>query len=414
MKVIIVLPYQKYTCLKTIQNRKLILYTLALVNFIHIIDSMLIMPLGDIFISEFGIDSAQYSLLVSAYALSAFFSSLLGVFFLDRFDRKNALLFIYIGFGIGTIACGFASNYWQLVSLRILTGFFGGMIGAMVLSVVSDLYKFKERGSAMGILFAAFSAASALGVPMGIYLASKGTWQLPFIILGVMALLIATFVYLRFPSMRAHLLSQSKTVDYAKTITNITSDTNQLNALLAGMILVLAHFMIIPFISPYLIANVGLTQEQIALQFFCGGIATIVSAPFIGKMTDKYGVMKVFTIVMILSFIPTVLITNLAVVPVWVAISFTTMFFVFASGRMISPNTIITAAASQSNRGSFMSIKSALQQLAIGMSSLIAGQVIFIGDDEKFYNYHWVGIISIGFALVAILLVRRIRVAEGN
>jgi len=180
------------------------------------------------------------------------------------------------------------------------------------------------------------------------------------------------------------------------------------------MILVLAHFMIIPFISPYLIANVGLTQEQIALQFFCGGIATIVSAPFIGKMTDKYGVMKVFTIVMILSFIPTVLITNLAVVPVWVAISFTTMFFVFASGRMISPNTIITAAASQSNRGSFMSIKSALQQLAIGMSSLIAGQVIFIGDDEKFYNYHWVGIISIGFALVAILLVRRIRVAEGN
>jgi len=162
MKVIIVLPYQKYTCLKTIQNRKLILYTLALVNFIHIIDSMLIMPLGDIFISEFGIDSAQYSLLVSAYALSAFFSSLLGVFFLDRFDRKNALLFIYIGFGIGTIACGFASNYWQLVSLRILTGFFGGMIGAMVLSVVSDLYKFKERGSAMGILFAAFSAASAL------------------------------------------------------------------------------------------------------------------------------------------------------------------------------------------------------------------------------------------------------------
>ena len=172
--------------------------------------------------------------------------------------------------------------------------------------------------------------------------------------------------------------------------------------------------MIIPFISPYLIANVGLSQEEIALQFFCGGVATIISAPFIGRMTDKYGVMRVFSIVMFLSFIPTILITNLTIVPIWVAISFTTMFFVFASGRMISPNTIITAAASQANRGSFMSIKSALQQLAIGLSSLIAGQIIFIGEDNRFYNYHWVGIISIVFGVSVIYLVRKIKVAKGN
>ena len=346
--------------------------------------------------------------------MSAFFSSLIGVFYLDRFDRKTALLFIYTGFGIGTIACAFTDSYVQLVSLRVFTGFFGGMIGAMVLSIVSDLYKFKERGSAMGILFAAFSAASALGVPIGIYLAAKSSWHLPFIVIGAVALLIAVFIAFIFPNMTAHLSEQDKKINFKKTIKVITTDSNQLNALLAGFVLVLAHFMIIPFISPYLIANVGLTQEEIALQFFCGGVATVISAPFIGRMTDKYGVMKVFSIVMFLSFIPTLLITNLKVVPIWVAISFTTMFFVFASGRMISPNTIITAAASQANRGSFMSIKSALQQLAIGLSSLIAGQVIFIGEDEMFYNYHWVGIISIIFGVSTIFLVRKIKVAKGN
>ena len=396
------------------KSKTFILYTLALVNFIHIIDSMLIMPLGDIFIKEFQISSEEYSFLVSAYALAAFFSSLVGVFFLDRFDRKRALLFIYTGFGLGTMACGFANSYIQLVSLRILTGVFGGMIGAMVLSVVSDLFKFKERGAAMGILFAAFSAASALGVPFGIYLAAKSNWQLPFLVLGLSALCIAVFVFFLFPNMTEHLSIQDDKVNFKKTITNITTDLNQLNALLAGFVLVLAHFMIIPFISPYLIANVGLSQEQIALQFFCGGAATIISAPFIGRMTDKYGVMRVFTIVMFLSFIPTVLITNLQVVPVYVAISFTTMFFVFASGRMISPNTIITAAASQSNRGSFMSVKSALQQLAIGLSSIIAGQIMTIGDDDLFHNYHWVGFLSIAFAIITIFLVKRIRVAKGN
>ena len=288
------------------------------------------------------------------------------------------------------------------------------MIGAMVLSVVSDLYKFKERGAAMGMLFAAFSAASALGVPIGIYLAAKGSWHLPFIVIGVSALLIAGFIAIIFPNMISHLSEQDEKVNFKKTVKAITTDSNQLNALLAGFVLVLAHFMIIPFISPYLIANVGLTQEAIALQFFCGGVATVVSAPIIGRMTDKYGVMKVFSTVMFLSFIPTVLITNLQVVPLWLAISFTTMFFVFASGRMISPNTIITAAASQTNRGSFMSIKSALQQLAIGLSSLIAGQVIFIGENDKFYNYHWVGILSIIFGVSSIFLVRKIKVARGN
>lgn len=400
--------------IKQLENRQLILYTLALVNFIHIVDSMLIMPLGDIFIQEFNINSKEYSFLVSSYALAAFFSSIIGVFYLDRFDRKTGLLFIYTGFGIGTLACAFAESYLQLVSLRIFTGFFGGMIGAMVLSIVSDLFRFKERGTAMGILFAAFSAASALGIPIGIYLAAKSSWHLPFIVIGIVALLIAGFVAIVFPNMTSHLSTQDEHLDFGKTIRTITSDPNQLNALFAGFILVLAHFMIIPFISPYLIANVGLTQEEIALQFFFGGIATIVSAPFIGRMTDRYGVMRVFTIVMFLSFIPTVLITNLKVVPIWVAISFTTMFFVLASGRMISPNTIITAAASQTNRGSFMSIKSALQQLAIGLASLIAGQVMFLGEDDKFYNYPWVGVISIFFGICTIFLVRKIRVAEGN
>ena len=400
--------------IKQLKNRQLILFTLALVNFIHIVDSMLIMPLGDIFIKEFEISSGEYSLLVSSYALAAFFSSLIGVFYLDRFDRKTVLLFIYTGFGVGTIACAFADSYLQLVSLRVFTGFFGGMIGAMVLSIVSDLYKFKERGAAMGILFAAFSAASALGIPIGIYLAAKSSWHLPFIVIGIIALLIAGFIAIIFPNMTSHLSEQDKEINFKKTVKAITSDSNQLNALFAGFVLVLAHFMIIPFISPYLMTNVGLTQEEIALQFFCGGVATVISAPLIGRMTDKYGVMKVFSTVMFLSFIPTVLITNLNIVPIWIAISFTTMFFVFASGRMISPNTIITAAASQANRGSFMSIKSALQQLAIGLSSLIAGQVIFIGDDNIFHNYHWVGIISIVFGVSSIFLVRKIKVAKGN
>lgn len=395
------------------QERSLILFTLATVNFTHIVDSMLIMPLGDIFIELFGISAAEYSYLVSSYAIAAFISSLFGVFLLDRFDRKKALVFIYTGFAVGTLMCAFAESYLALLLLRFGTGLFGGMIGALVLSVVSDLYLFKERGAAMGILFAAFSAASALGVPIGIYLAAKGDWQMPFLIIGIIGLVISSFIMFKFPSMTAHFNAVDKKPSFTETISAITDDSNQVNALLAGFILVLAHFMIIPFISPYMIKNVGFSQMEITYQFFLGGLATVVSAPIVGKLTDKLGVMKVFTVVMIISFIPTMFITTMGEQPLWYGLIFTTMFFVFASSRMISPNTIITASAPTANRGSFMSIKSALQQFAIFLSAIISGAIVTI--DEGVYQHYWyVGLLSVAFGIVSIFLVKRLKVAKGN
>jgi predicted MFS family arabinose efflux permease len=396
-----------------LEKRSLILFILALINFTHIVDSMLIMPLGDIFIVMFDISAREYSYLVSSYALAAFFSSLVGVFFLDRFDRKKALLFVYTGFAIGTFLCAFANTYLMLLSIRFLTGLFGGMIGALVLSIVSDMYPFKERGSAMGILFAAFSAASALGVPIGIYLAAKGNWQFPFLILGGLGIIIGLIVYFIVPKMTEHFSYLDTKPTFSRTVLAIITDSNQVQALLSGFVLVLAHFMIIPFISPYMIKNVGLTQMEISYQFFLGGCATIISAPLIGRLTDKYGVMKVFVTVMLISFIPTMLITTMNIMPLYYALTWTTMFFVFASGRMISPNALITAAAPTANRGSFMSIKSAFQQLAIFFASFISGLVVVI-EDGQYHNYLYVGLISIAFGIAAIFMVARIKVAQGN
>jgi len=373
------------------------------------------MPLGDIFITEFGISASEFSILVSSYSFAAFFSSLIGVFYLDTFDRKKGLLFIYIGFSIGTFLCSFADSYFHLLTLRIITGLFGGMISAMVLSIVSDLYLFKERGKAMGMLMGAFSVASAIGVPFALYLAAKGDWHTPFFILGLSCVMVCFIVLFTFPNMKEHLKSIDKNRSFKHTLSAITSDANQINALMAGFVLVLAHFMIIPFISPYLIKNVGFSQMEITYQFFFGGLATVISSPLIGRAVDKYGVMKVLIITMFLSFIPTYIITNLSVVPVTIGVMYTTLFFVFATGRMIAPNTIITAAASQTNRGSFMSFKSALQQLAIALSALISGQIIFINELTNLYeNYNLVGYLAIALGIVTLFLVRLIKVAKGN
>ena len=395
-------------------SKKFALYLLAVANFTHIVDSMLIMPLGDVFIEFFQISALEYSYLVSAYALGAVLSSLTAFLYLDRFDRKTALLFLYGGFSVGTLLCGYADGYWMLVILRFLTGAFGGVIGALAFAIASDLFKFKERGMAIGILMGAFSAASALGVPFGLYLAATFNWRIPFICLGLLGILMLILLLWKFPSISIHREEIDERPTVKRTVNLLIRDSNQVNALILGMILVLGHFIIIPFISPFMIRNVGFSQMEITWIFLLGGLSMVFSAPLVGKLTDRIGVMKVFTASIVLSFIPTIGITHMGPSPLWYGLLYTTLFFIFGSSRMIPANTMITASVGLENRGSFMSMKSALQQLAIALSSLISGTIVFIGEDGLYHNYHLVAYLSIAFCLWSVYLCSRLRVAAGN
>ncbi len=372
------------------------------------------MPLGDIFIAQFGLSAVEYTYLVSAYAFGAVGSSMIAFLMLDRFDRKKALLVLYSGFVVGTLLCGFADSYFLLVLLRFFTGSFGGVIGALAFAIVADLYAFKERGAAIGILMGAFSAASALGVPFGLYLAASYSWRVPFIGLGAIGAITALLILFFFPSIRIHMRDWHHKPSMASTVKSLFYDRNQVNALVLGMVLVLGHFVIIPFISPFMIRNVGFTQMDVTYIFLFGGIAMVFSSPLVGRLTDVYGVVRIFTIFIFLSFIPTIAITHMDQSSLWFGLLFTTLFFIFASGRMIPANTLITAAVGSETRGSFMSMKSALQQLAVGLASVLSGMIVYINEEGYYERYHFVAYVSIFFCLVSIFLCTRLRVAEGN
>ena len=303
----------------------------------------------------------------------------------------------------------------MLLSLRFVTGLFGGTIGALALSVISDVFPFKRRGKAMGTLMAGFSAAAALGVPVGLYLADLYSWRVPFYLVGSMGVILWIFIALFFPSMTDHLATVNRNRSMRRILTMIFSDKNQRAALILGMTLVLGHFVIVPFIAPYMIRNVGFTAREISYVYLIGGILTVFSSPFFGRMTDRYGVIKVFRILMFISFIPVIAITNMPPVAIWIALIATSVFFVFGSGRMIPPQTLITASVGPDNRGSFMSIKSAVQQLSVAAASYISGYIVIFDDaGDTLLRYDWVGYLSIAICLVALYLVTRINVAAGN
>ena len=71
---------------------------LAAINFTHILDFMIMMPLGNYLMPFFDITPRQFSFLVGAYPITAFFSGFAAAFFVDKHDRKRVLVFAYIGF----------------------------------------------------------------------------------------------------------------------------------------------------------------------------------------------------------------------------------------------------------------------------------------------------------------------------
>lgn len=386
---------------------------LATMNFTHLVDFMIMMPLGDQLMKIFGITPQQFTVIVSAYTFSAGVSGFFSAFLIDRFDRKKALLTTYVGFTLGTLSVVLADSYELLVLARVFTGFFGGVIGALVLSIVSDLYTFKERGKAMGIVMAAFAMASVLGVPIGLYLASHFEWHTPFLFLGSLGLVISIVAFFVMPTMKGH-IGESSAANPLQVLKNIFSDSNQVLALFMGFVLIMGQFMIVPFFAPYMISNVGFTEDNIALLYMFGGGAVMFTGPWVGRLTDRFGANRVFTIALLSSAIPILIFTNLPHVALYIALIVTTLFFVLANARMVPMQTMTTAAVSPQTRGSFMSVKSSFQQLSAGTASLVSGFIVVQAESGELMNFAYVGVISVIISLLSLLIAPRLKVAAGN
>jgi MFS transporter, DHA1 family, inner membrane transport protein len=388
-------------------KERILLLLLASINFTHILDFMIMMPLGNFLMPFFHIKAQQFSVVVASYSISAAISGFSAAFFVDKFDRKKVLLFGYTGFIIGTICCGIAPTYGLLLVARIVAGLFGGLIGAQVFSIIADTFPYERRGQAMGIIFSAFALASIVGVPFSLYLAENISWHAPFIFIGCLGIAIIPAVMRFMKPMTGHLLS-GKRDNPIQVLKNVVGSRLQLLALGLSGSLMLGHFLIIPFLNPYMEFNVGFTAHQRNLVYMVGGIVSFFSAPVIGRLADKHGKHRVFTIFALLSLIPIFLITNMPPIKYYYVLTVTGVWFMLSTGRGIPAQAIISNVVAPEQRGSFMSFNSCVQQLFTGMASLIAGWVIVVGPDNKLLHYPWVGYLSMAVVLLCVFIASRI------
>jgi len=392
----------------TPRRERWLLFTLAGIQFTHILDFMIMMPLGPQFTALFGISNAQFGLLVSAYTLSAGFSGLMAATYIDRFSRKQLLLGMYSLFGLATLACALAPDYGWLMAARVAAGLFGGVLSALSQTIVADVIPFERRGRAMSVVMTSFSVSTVAGVPLGLFLAAHFNWHAPFVGIAALVGLLALGAWRTMPRLDAH-LHHPERVSVWRGIGQVLAESNHLKAFAVSGLMMFAAFTVIPYITIYLQSNAGMQAAEVPWIYLCGGLATLLSARYFGRLTDRVGKVRVFRRLALAVTVPLMATTLSQGLPLWGLLAISTLLFTMMSGRMIPGMAMISSAVEPRWRGTFMTLNSAVQSASMGLAALVAGLIIGRDAQGQLTGYWVAGLLGVLASLLSVWLAGHLR-----
>jgi predicted MFS family arabinose efflux permease len=396
----------------TPQRERWLLLTLASIQFTSVLDFMIMMPLGPQLTKLFGISASEFGFLVSAYTFSAGLSGVLASTYIDRFGRKRMMLTLYSLFGVAALACSFASSFAWLMAARVASGFFGGVLMALSQTIVAEVVPFERRGRAMGVVMTSFSVATVAGVPLALFLASHFNWHAPFLVIAALVTVVALSASKTLPSLKGHVQAHDGANSLRVIVANLRAvlvDPNHVRAFAMSASMVFAGFVVIPYITLYLQGNAGFQSDQVPYVYLFGGISTLVTARWIGHWSDRAGKAYAFRRLALLMPLPLLGMTLSAELPMTGVLFVSSVLFVVMSGRMIPGMALIGASADPQRRGSFMTLNSAVQSLAMGTAALIGGLILGRDADGNLTHYWVSALVGGGASLLSFVLSSRLR-----
>jgi predicted MFS family arabinose efflux permease len=384
------------------------LYCLAGVQFTQIADFMVLMPLAPALMRNFGVGPAAIATLVSSYTFASAVAGLLAALWIDRVNRRRALLVLYSGFIVATLACGVAPGYFVLLLARSAAGAFGGVLGSLAYTIVGEAVPESHRGRATGILMSSFSLATVAGVPIALLLSAEFGWHAPFLFLGALSCLVALALARGLPDLPRPAQAPGATTAWLR-VCQALADRDHQRAFIWMALMTSSAFLVIPFISIHLNTNVGVAESQLPVLYLIGGAVTFLSARAIGVAADRFGKVRTYRVAALASMVPLWLITHLPAVPLAAAIASAALFFVLISGRMVPAMALVTSSARPDLRGTFMSLNTTVQAATQGLAALLGGLIVARSPEGRLLNFAWNGWAGVVMTAVAIVWAGRLR-----
>jgi predicted MFS family arabinose efflux permease len=388
----------------------------AAVQFVNVLDFMMVMPLGPDFAKGLGIPTSSLGLVSGSYAAAAALAGFLGASFLDRFDRRKALAVAITGLVVGTAAGAFAQGLGTMILARVIAGAFGGPATAIALSIVADVVPPARRGRAMSTVMGAFSIASIAGVPLGLQLSVWFGWRVPFLAVAGFGLVIIVLALGRMPSLTGH-LDRGHKVKPLDRMVALWGDSTIRLALLTNSLVFITAFMVIPNIAAHLLQNLHYPRPRLSPAYTVGGVVSLFVILAAGRAVDRRGPVLVSTIgtllyavALVLGFIAPDRFFHL---PVFALFG---LFMAAMSMRNISVGSLSTRVPRHDERAGYMSLQSMSQHLSSALGAFLSSQLLHNTPDGRLAGIDRISTLSLvlAFALPPLLAVilRRVNARE--
>lgn len=389
--------------LSQVPNERRIIRVLMAVQFVNILDFMMVMPLGPFFSDGLGIPGSQVGVIAGSYTAAAAVSGLLGSFFLDRFDRRSALIVSLVGLALGTAAGGFAVGQWSLMAARVLAGLFGGPATSLGFSIIADVIPNERRGRAMGEVMSAFAIASIAGVPAGLWLASAGGWRAPFLCIGALTLVVVAAAKTGMPSMTAHLALAR--AHGSGSFGALFTRRKVLLSYLMTAVAMAGGFTLIPNLPTHLQRNLGFPRDSMWQLYLAGGVVSwVVSRFLVGRLIDRSGSFAA-SLLAACVLVPLVYSSFALDRPLLPFLGIYMVFFFGMGFRNVSFNALATKVPDPAERARFQSIQSAVNHVATSLGAMLSSHLLHDRPDGHVDGMHTVALVFIGFHVAFPLVV---------
>ncbi|GAC1548581.1 MAG: MFS transporter [Myxococcales bacterium] len=384
-------------------SERSVVLLVAAVQFVNILDFVMVMPLGPDFAAALGIPLSHLGYVGGAYTAAAAASGLACAGLVDRFDRRQALAVAMLGLVAGTALGGLATGMGTLLCARVVAGSFGGPATSLAFSIVADVVPASRRGKAMGVVMGAFSVAQVLGVFGGLVLAEHLGWRSPFLAVAALGFVVAGLAVFLLPPLTSHLAARRSGATFAQLV----REPLVLTSWATTSLVMVAGFVLIPNIAGYIQMNLGYPRAHLGRLYAAGGVISFVSTQLSGRLVDRVGAFRTGTVGALL--VVGVSGVGFAVVPPAIPVLALFMAFMFSMGmRNVAYNTLATRVPAPGQRARFLSIQSAVQHFSAAGGAFLSSRLLVEGAGHALIGMRTVALLLMALSLLIPLMLFRL------
>ena len=302
----------------------------------------------------------------------------------DYIGQKKMALRAGFGLALTYFLSAIAQDCYQMVAVRALCGFLSGFVPACM-SLASQSLPEDKMGWGMGMMQTAMASGTILGPLMGGYLSSWFGMRTTFNISSIALLLAAAAIFIV-----AKDLTYSSKIDFRKL--HLLQDIKE-SLQNKKLLFVMCMFLVIqscnmltqPLITIYVGELMGVVNDDsikmAGVIFSMAGISGIVAAPFWGKKGQKYGYIKIFSLVAaIAGFIN---LFQMFIANVWQFAAIQFVYGLFLAGCVPNINASLTEIVDKKSRGKAFGLTNSANQFG-GVMGPMLGSVLAMFLPNRF------------------------------